>query len=423
MKNLILSKKTREISGEITLDGSKSLSNRALILQALCDESFDLKNLSTSHDTKTLQKLLNKGGKVFDAGHAGTTFRFMTAYLAFQKGVQILTGSERMKQRPIGLLVDALREIGAKIEYLENEGYPPLKIYSPKKSKNNSVKIKGNISSQYLSALIMLAPTLPRGLEIIIEGDLVSRPYLEMTLKMLAHFGVGSNFQDNIIWIPPQKIQANELTIESDWSAASYYYSLMAIAEKGKLILNGLFENSWQGDSAAVELSKQFGIETTFCKNSLVLKKTTSSTNLSASKRPDSVSEQDDLKIDFTECPDIAQTFAVMCGALGKKGIFSGLSTLKIKETDRVAALTNELAKVGVSFTEIGEDSCKVSGEAILPGKDARATFETYKDHRMAMAFAPLALLGEIEFVDPEVVKKSYPNFWKDLRALGFEIR
>ena len=235
MKNLKISKKSREIYGEITLDGSKSLSNRALILQALCEEDFDLKNLSTSHDTVTLQKLLNKSGKIFDAGHAGTTFRFMTAYLAFRKGVQILTGSERMKQRPIKLLVDALRQLGAKIEYLEKEGYPPLKIYSPKKSHSNSIRIAGNISSQYISALVMLAPTLPRGLEIIIEGNLVSRPYLEMTLKMLNHFGIGSNFQDNIIWIPPQKIQPKALIIESDWSAASYYYSLIALAEKGRV--------------------------------------------------------------------------------------------------------------------------------------------------------------------------------------------
>jgi len=407
MKKITLSKKTQKISGKVTLDGSKSLSNRALILEALCGESFDLQNLSTSHDTKTLQKLLKKGGKIFDAGHAGTTFRFMTAYLAFRKGVQILTGSERMKQRPIGLLVNALREIGAKIEYLENEGYPPLKIYTPKKTKNNSISIKGNISSQYLSALVMIAPTLPRGLELKIEGELVSRPYLEMTLKMLDHFGIGSNFQDNIIWIPPQKIKAKALTIESDWSAASYYYSLLAIAEKGELVINGLFPESWQGDSASNELSKAFGIETIFRENGEMILKKTENTQI------------DSINIDFTKCPDIAQTFAVMCGALGKKGVFSGLSTLKIKETDRIAALSNELEKVGVRFEEISEATCEVTGKAVFSGTPV---FETYKDHRMAMAFAPLALLGTIEFNEPDVVKKSYPNFWKDLESLGFEM-
>ena len=244
MEEIRLSKHLKKVEGTIQLDGSKSLSNRALILRDLCLETFEIKNLSNSKDTKTLQKLLAQKEGEFDAGHAGTTFRFMTALLAFRPETQILTGSERMKQRPIGQLVDALNSIGANIEYLENNGFPPLKIHSPKEEILNTVSIDGAISSQYISALLMIAPSLPLGLEINIKEKLISRPYVDMTLRMMNSMGAGGNFQDNIIYISPQTLHCQEVTIEGDWSAASYYYAILALSDSGKILLKGLQKDS-----------------------------------------------------------------------------------------------------------------------------------------------------------------------------------
>ena len=405
MEEIRLSKHLKKVEGTIQLDGSKSLSNRALILRALCKTSFEINNLSNSKDTKTLLNLLENDTDVFDAGHAGTTFRFMTAYLAFKEGDQTLTGSERMKQRPIAKLVEALNTIGANIEYLENEGYPPLKIHAPKEEISNTVTIDGDISSQYISALLLVAPTLPLGLEIHINEKLVSRPYVDMTLRMMNSLGVGSNFQDNIIFISPQTIHNQPVTIEGDWSAASYFYATLAMADEGKILLKGLQKDSWQGDSILAEMMEIFGIQTQYMPDGIFIKKTGAPPKK--------------FETNFEEMPDLAQTIAVVCAGLGIEAYFSGLSTLRIKETDRIAALQNELAKVGVEFKEVGYDRYHLVGKAAF---EETPSFETYQDHRMAMAFAPLALLHPIKIQEPNVVVKSYGKFWKDFEGLGFDV-
>ena len=417
----LISKSDKIIKGEITLNGSKSISNRALILRALSGQDFSIERISTSKDTITLEKLLaefasqNEGEKVeLNTGHAGTTFRFLTGYLAAQKGTQILTGSDRMKQRPIGILVEALRELGADIQYLENEGYPPLQIGERKKDfYNNTLTISANTSSQYISSLLMLAPTLPNGLELTLDGKIVSVPYIQMTLKLMEEFGVQHNWEGNKISIVPQKYEGKDFIVEAYWSAASYHFSLAILADEVDLQLNGLFEKSTQGDAAVIKMAEQFGVSSTFNEKGIHLKKSgNESTQM--------------FEYDFLECPDIAQTLAVICGGIGTTGLFTGLDTLSIKETDRIAALQNELQKVQVFFSKLPPKFSKKSdkvfymteGKAIVDNP----FFETYEDHRMAMAFAPLALLGKIKIEKPMVVVKSYPDFYTDLKTLGFEI-
>lgn len=417
----LISKSDKIIKGEITLNGSKSISNRALILRALSGQDFSIKRISTSKDTITLEKLLaefnsqKEGEKVeLNTGHAGTTFRFLTGYLAAQKGTQILTGSDRMKQRPIGILVEALRELGADIQYLENEGYPPLQIGEQKKDfHNNILTISANTSSQYISSLLMLAPTLPNGLELTLDGKIVSVPYIQMTLKLMEEFGVQHKWEGNKISIVPQKYVGKDFIVEADWSAASYHFSLAILADEVDLQLNGLFEKSTQGDAAIVKMSEQFGITSTFNQNGIHL---TKSGNESTKM----------FEYDFLECPDIAQTLAVICGGLGTTGLFTGLDTLSIKETDRIAALQNELQKVQVFFSKLPPKFSKKSDKTfhMIEGKTVvdNPSFETYEDHRMAMAFAPLALLGKIKIEKPMVVVKSYPDFYNDFKQLGFLI-
>ena len=418
----LISKADKIIKGEITLNGSKSISNRALNLRALSGQDFEIQRISTSKDTVTLERLLKefaaqKEGETVElnTGHAGTTFRFLTGYLAAQKGTQILTGSGRMKERPIGILVDALRNLGAEIDYLENEGYPPLQIKERKNDfSNNQLTIAANTSSQYISSLLMLAPTLPNGLELTLDGKIVSVPYIQMTLKLMEQFGIKHTWENNVIKIENQKYQGSDFIVEADWSAASYHFSLAALADEVDLQLNGLFKTSTQGDSAIVEIMEQFGITTTFNEKGIHLKKS-------------GESPQPMFEYDYLECPDIAQTLAVICGGLGTMGLFTGLDTLSIKETDRIAALQNELQKVKVYFSKLPPKFSKKSnqtyfmteGKAILD----TPTFETYEDHRMAMAFAPLALLGNIKVENPMVVVKSYPDFWKDLEILGFDVQ
>ena len=410
-----ISKPNRHIVGEITLDGSKSISNRILIIRALCNDYFNIKNLSTSKDTTTLLKLLNdKDATVFDAGAAGTTFRFMTAYLAFQEGAQILTGSERMKQRPIGKLVNALRSLGCHIDYLENEGYPPLKINAPKSLKTNELSIAADTSSQYITALLLLAPTLPNGLRLTLEGTIVSLPYIQMTLSLMEYFNVKHEWSGNTIIVKKQDYSARDITVEADWSAASYYYAMAAFADTLDLKLNGLFKDSLQGDSVAVEMGFHFGIDTEYTEGGLHLKK-------SGNPLPEL------FEWDFVKCPDIAQTFAVMCGGVGVQGLFTGLETLFIKETDRVQALKNELSKLDVSFVKLPARFAQKTHKQYFM-IDGKATFEkihtfpTYEDHRMAMAFAPFAMFDTIKIEDPSVVAKSYTQFWEDLKKLGFMI-
>ena len=415
MASLHLLKKDRKIHGEITLNGSKSISNRVLMIQKMCDTAFDIHALSTSKDTLTLEKLLAQtDNSVFDAGHAGTTFRFMTAYLALQKGTQILTGSERMKQRPIGKLVTALNALGADIEYAEKDGYPPLKINSPRAFDKNELTISADTSSQYITALLLVAPTLPNGLKLTLDGTIVSRPYIEMTLALMEYFGVAHTWEGQTIHVTPQKYISKNITVEADWSAASYYYALAAFSDDLDLQLNGLFEKSMQGDAQIIQFGKEFGIHSEF--NATGIRLTRSNAKVTSL-----------FEANFITCPDIAQTLVVMCGGTGIPGLFTGLETLFIKETDRIAALKQELEKVGVTFIKlpkkfskkIPKDYFMVSDKAVF---NDVPVFETYDDHRMAMAFAPLAMFHEIEVNDPEVVIKSYPNFWKDLEQLGFEI-
>lgn len=410
-----ISKKDKNLTGEIRLNGSKSISNRALIIRALCKDDFKIDNLSTSKDSELMQELLSSESNLLDAGAAGTTFRFMTAYLSTKEDCQTLTGTERMKQRPIGVLAEALKELGADIEYLEKEGYPPLKINTPKSfGKKSEISIPASTSSQYISALLMIAPTLSNGLTIHLEGEIVSRPYLEMTLSIMHYFGVKHKWKENAIIIKPQSYKAKEFTVESDWSAASYWYAMAAFSEECDLTLHGLFEDSMQGDSVLPKMMENFGIKSEFSKNQVRLTK--------SGNPPQSVFEWD-----FLPCPDLAQTLAVICAGLGVHGVFTGLETLRIKETDRINALQVELAKVQ-SFLSLlpGRFSKKSDKDFYMVQGKANCvdcpTFNTYEDHRMAMAFAPLAMFGALKIEDPDVVVKSYPQYWEDLKKVGFSV-
>ncbi len=410
-----ISKKDKTLSGDIYLNGSKSISNRALIIRALSGQHFEINNLSNSKDTELMQVLLNSDSNLLDAGAAGTTFRFLTAYYSIQEGSQILTGTDRMKQRPISVLVGALNKIGADIEYLEKEGYPPLKINGSKElGKISELTIPADTSSQYLSALLMIAPVLPNGLTLHLEGEIVSRPYLEMTLRMMEYFGVNHNWGENSIFVKPQSYQPKDFMVEADWSAASYWYAMAAFADECDLTLHGLFEDSMQGDSVLPKMMEAFGIKTEFDKNKVRLQK--------ANTPPAPFFEWD-----FLPCPDLAQTFAVVCAGLGVHGVFTGLETLRIKETDRINALQIELSKIqsflallpGRFSKKSNKDYYMVQGKAKM---ENTPVFATYEDHRMAMAFAPLALLGEIKIEDPDVVGKSYPAFWEDLKKASFSV-
>jgi len=412
--SFIISKKNRNVKGNIKLDGSKSISNRVLIIRALSSEDFEIENLSTSDDTKAMSKALEQAqGKTarIDVGAAGTTMRFLTAFLSNKEGDWVLTGSERMKQRPIGVLVNALRTLGADIEYLENEGYPPLKVKG-KKMKGGTVSINAGVSSQYLSALLMIAPVLQNGLSLQLEGDLVSKPYLTMTLKMMNYFEVKSEWlNEQTIFVASQNYQPKPFFVESDWSAASYHYALAAFGEEVDLSLEGLLKKSLQGDSVLPRIMEAFGVDTVYGDKVV---------HLSRSKR-----SLEDFQYNFVECPDIAQTLAVVCGGLKVKGTFSGLVTLSIKETDRTAALQKELEKFNILFTQKQEDEWHLSFPTSIEEKTTEEVVEikTYHDHRMAMAFAPMAMVQpRFAVEDPMVVTKSYPVFWEDLEALGFEI-
>ena len=407
--------------GVIHLNGSKSIANRLLLIQALANFSeVELTNLPDADDTQTMQHLLqqfreNRHEMPYNTGAAGTTFRFLTAFFAFQSNTQILTGSERMKERPIGVLVDALRELGAEIQYLEKEGFPPLAIHQPIFNKIPQIYIAADTSSQYISALLMLAPTLPFGLTLHLEGKIVSRPYILMTLGLMQTWGVNHTWVGDKIEIQAQGYSLKNAAIEADWSAASYWYSMAIIAnnqgKKVNLALRGLFQNSLQADSIITEIAEELGITTEWTSEGIILKN---------NEKPIT----DFIEIDFSDCPDIAQTLIVTAGALGIQGLFSGMETLHIKETDRLKALEIELAKVQVWLSKLpprfnkkrpNDTFYMLEGKAVINSP----TFATYHDHRMAMAFAPLALLGDIQIENPEVVTKSYPNFWRDVTENG----
>ncbi len=400
----------KKIKGTIALTGSKSISNRALMIRALTREPFDIERLAEANDTELMQSLIESDDMVRDAGPAGTTFRFMTAYLALQPGTQVLTGTERMKKRPIGVLVDALRQLGARIHYLEKEGFPPLEIGDADHlGEENRLSIAADTSSQYISALLMIAPVLPKGLELTLDGKIVSRPYIEMTLSLMQYFGVSHHWEGSVIKIAPQEYEPKAFTVEADWSAASYYYAMAAMAEEANLTLNGLFKDSVQGDAVLAEMMTHFGLKTVYLPDGIRI-----------IKMP-GARVQDAFEWDFIRCPDLAQTLAVICAALGVKGRFTGLETLRIKETDRIAALQTELQKVAADFAPAKQDFFQTKGTARV-GEEP-PVFATYEDHRMAMALAPLAIRGPIKIEDPMVVVKSYPDFWKDLEKLGFVVQ
>lgn len=395
-------------SSAIAITGSKSETNRLLLLQALYPELI-LKNTSNSDDSQVMTKALKSKETVVDIHHAGTAMRFLTSYFAVQQGREVvLTGSSRMQERPISILVDALRQLGADITYEKTEGYPPIRIKGTKIEKRQ-VSLKADVSSQYISALLLIAPGLENGLELTLEGTLTSIPYIKMTLALLAEIGIATTFEGNTITVAHQAktITAQEVTVESDWSSASYFYSIAAMAKPGTTIaLTSYKENSFQGDSDLVALYRHFGVESAFENNTLTLKKT-------------AVKIEDALSFNLQNTPDIAQTIAVTCFGLGISCHLSGLHTLKIKETDRLLALQNELTKLGAVIT-VTNDSLTLEAAAFI---NPDVPIATYQDHRMAMAFAPLALRVPLVIEEAGVVSKSYPDFWEDLKKIGFKIQ
>ncbi len=391
----------KNVHADIILPASKSISNRALILNALAGSNYDIRNLSDSNDTKVLQNALDSNDTDFDIGAAGTSMRFLTAFLSKTVGKWTITGSARMKQRPIKILVEALNSLGAKIRYIEKEGFPPLEIYGSA-LKGGEIHLEGNVSSQYISALLMIAPYMQEGLKIILKGDIISRPYIRMTLEMMKEYGVEAYFTGNIIDVKPQIYHPVRFTVESDWSAASYWYEILSIAEEGNFILRGLKRESYQGDSKVAEIFSCLGVNTEYMEDGVRLSK--------------SNKVAIEIEYNFINQPDLAQTLAVTCCIKNIPFLFKGLQSLKIKETDRIAALINELRKFGYVLNEPAEGSLAWRGERCEPQKEI--SIATYEDHRMAMAFAPVALTRTIEIEHPEVVSKSYPGFWEDLEKI-----
>ncbi|MBK7409332.1 MAG: 3-phosphoshikimate 1-carboxyvinyltransferase [Saprospirales bacterium] len=414
----------KQLHGSIALERSKSLSNRALIIRELCETPFDLHHLSTSSDTRTLADMLARfraqgqngdGLLLLDAGAGGTTFRFLTAFLAFQPGEQFLTGNDRIRERPVGPLVEALRRLGARIDYAGQEGFPPLRIGAPDwNAYQPRVAVSASVSSQFISALLLVGPRLPKGLHLQLEDAIVSKPYIEMTLAMMRHFGVDAHLKEQEIQVPPAAYRGHTLEVEADWSAASYFYAFAALSESCDLVLEGLRHNSWQGDAVLAKKMEAFGVQTKFEKKGVRLIK------FANPKVPF-------LEWDFLPTPDLAQTISVLCAARGVHALFSGLETLRIKETDRIAALKQELQKTGVWLTALPERMSQRTRIAYFNQEgqahwEEAPCFSTYGDHRMAMAFSMLAHLGPIWIEEPEVVEKSYPGFWEDLQKLGFEV-
>ena len=398
MESLQLHHFIGEINHKIKITGSKSESNRLLILQQLYP-NLKIENLSNSDDTNLMLKALANTGDEINIGHAGTTMRFLTSLLSIKEGSDVvLTGSGRMKERPIEILVDALRTLGADITYIENEGFAPLRIKG-KKIEGGKVTINGNVSSQYISSLLLIAPSLEKGIELEFEGAITSVPYIQMTLGLLSSLGIETSFEGQIIKVAPKAtIENNVLTVESDWSSASYYYSLVALSSEGKIELSAYKNKSLQGDSVLSELYKSFGVETVFLENTIVLQKIKGFVNPAK------------VEFDLIKAPDIAQTIAVTCFGMGIPCDLTGLHTLKIKETDRLVALQNELTKLGAEISVTNETLHLKASTKI----HAEVAIATYQDHRMAMAFAPLLLKTTLFIEESDVVSKSYPTFWED---------
>ena len=408
--NLLLKSSSIQRPSSIKITGSKSETNRLLLLQALYP-NLVLDNTSNSDDSEVMLKalqnsqLLTPNSQLIDVHHAGTAMRFLTAYFSIQEGKEVvLTGSSRMKERPIKILVEALNQLGADISYEENEGFPPIKIIG-KKLIQNKVSLPANVSSQYISALLLIAPKLENGLELTLEGEITSVPYIKMTLTLLNEIGVKTSFVGNKISVKPQfTIHNSQFTIESDWSSASYWYSIVALSEIGTQIsLSSYKKNSLQGDSALANIYQDFGVETVFNEDNSITISKTKNHQLSI------------VNYQLNNCPDIAQTITVTCFGLGIGCHLTGLHTLKIKETDRLEALKTELTKLGATISVTNESLTLEASNHI----NENIAIDTYQDHRMAMAFAPLALKISLTINQAEVVSKSYPDFWEDLKIIG----
>jgi 3-phosphoshikimate 1-carboxyvinyltransferase len=379
----------------IPLPSSKSESNRVLVIDALTNGKNQLFNLAEARDTQTMIRLLKTDPPIYDVLDAGTTMRFLTAYAVVTNQHKVMTGTPRMCERPIGILVDALREIGAEIHYMNKEGFPPLAVHGMKEQLSRKIKIRGDVSSQYISALLMIAPILPYGLELELLGKVGSRTYIEMTFALMKEFGVTCTWEANTIKVPHQAFKPTQFHVESDWSGASYWFSLLACADEGELFLEGLKENSLQGDAAIVGIMDKLGVKSEFKDGGIYLKKQAMK-GLNA--------------YDFTHCPDLAQTVAVTCAIKGQKAVFTGLESLRIKETDRVLALQQELAKFNAKLEEKEPEVFTLIPSVVMPGE---VKIHTYDDHRMAMAFMPLRTKTDVIIEEPDVVNTSYPSFWK----------
>ena len=395
------------ITTEVQLPASKSISNRVLVLHALSYSAYDIENLSACDDTQVMLRALDSDGTHFDIKAAGTAMRFLTAFLSKIVGEWTITGTERMKQRPIKILVEALNSLGARIEYLEEAGYPPLKIFGSA-LQGGEISLNGGVSSQYISALLMVAPMMEKGLKLHLEGDIISKPYINLTLQLMKQFGVTSLWEGQTIEIAPQTYTPIPFKVESDWSAASYWYEAALFAPTAEIELLGLFKDSLQGDAHLVELFAKLGVDTLFTPQGVKL--------IKGEKRCTQ------LDYNFVNEPDMAQTFVVACLYSNTPFRFTGLQSLRIKETDRIAALQTEVRKLGYVLYDSEDSILEWTGERCTP--EASPVIDTYEDHRMAMAFAPIALTeaGSITIAEPSVVSKSYPTYWEDLKQAGFAI-
>lgn len=406
--SILVSHSGKKINVSISLTSSKSESNRVLIIQNILNNDFEISNLSNSNDTKTLVELLKTNHKVLDVGHAGTTMRFLTAFFASQQREVTITGSERMQQRPIQILVEALNQLGSNISYIKKHGFPPIKINKAEKLIGGEIVLDGSVSSQYISALLLVAPTFKNGLTINFTGKIVSKPYIKMTIGIMRYYGADVTWQENKITVKNTAYQPKSFIVEADWSAASYWYSIAALSKSADIEIIGLKEHGLQGDSYVAELYKYFGVQTTFTEKGIRITKTNGFNDKLISE------------VNFEDFPDLAQTFAVTAAALNFPIKLTGLSTLRIKETDRVSALQKELTKCGFNVAIENDDLIILPLNGVC--QTSNKIINTYNDHRMAMAFAPLALFFPITINNEEVVDKSYPTFWKDLMKSDFQV-
>ncbi|MEE3037166.1 MAG: 3-phosphoshikimate 1-carboxyvinyltransferase [Bacteroidota bacterium] len=400
-----ISHASKTFDAEIALPFSKSISNRLLIIQSLCKDPFDIYNLSAANDTRLLAKALRQETNNINVGDCGTAFRFLTAFLATKKGEFILTGSQQMKQRPIKPLADALKRLGAKIHYIEKEGFPPLKITS-KRLTSNRIDIKSSISSQFISALLLIAPTLKQGLELNIQGNTLSKPYIIMTIECMRYFGIDVRWTKNIITVSPQAYKAKNITVEADWSSLAFFLQAMVFSKYSYLKINGVYENSWQGDTKVLELYKRFGIKSDFENGYLLLSKENNNY------------PSNDFNVNLLNFPDLAPAYCCTLAGTRKMATVGGLDNLKFKESHRLKALQMELKKINQNCQFNNTDFSLFSSK-LAPPKEA---FSSHDDHRICMSLAPFALLFDIQLEGVETVSKSFPNFWNEMKKIGFTI-